>query len=206
MCWRISLIAHKEARFLFPLAILATAFPVLGFSPRLPRWRETFERLWDWRRSLGGESRHRDFRCWRMAYFALYPFGVRPHMPMAQYLYRHWPGTVYSLDAPFQSYPIYRPAGFKSEKLTPAQLASAAGQGPGLSDDGQRRCRRRLPPGAQRDLALFGISAGALRLWPGRRGLYRGYTAFAARHRFLKLLPLYWYTLYRVERSATIRS
>ena len=34
----------------------------------------------------------------------------------------------------------------------------------------------------------------------------QGYSAFAARHRFLKLLPLYWYTLYRVERSATIRS
>jgi hypothetical protein len=34
----------------------------------------------------------------------------------------------------------------------------------------------------------------------------RGYTNFAARHHFLKLLPLYWYTLYRVERSAAIRS
>jgi hypothetical protein len=33
----------------------------------------------------------------------------------------------------------------------------------------------------------------------------RGYSAFATRHRFLKLLPLHWYTLYRVERSATIR-
>jgi len=33
-----------------------------------------------------------------MAYFALYPFGVRPHMPMARYLYRHWPGAVYSLE------------------------------------------------------------------------------------------------------------
>lgn len=31
-------VAHKEARFLFPLAIVATAFPVLGFSPLLPRW------------------------------------------------------------------------------------------------------------------------------------------------------------------------
>jgi len=27
-------VAHKEARFLFPLAILATSFPVLGFSPQ----------------------------------------------------------------------------------------------------------------------------------------------------------------------------
>jgi hypothetical protein len=34
----------------------------------------------------------------------------------------------------------------------------------------------------------------------------RGWTAFAADHRWLKLLPLYWYTLYRVERPARTRS
>ena len=56
---------------------------------------------------LGGESRHRAFPLLGMAYFALYPFGVRPHMPMARYLYRHWPGTVYSFARPFQSYPMY---------------------------------------------------------------------------------------------------
>jgi hypothetical protein len=32
------------------------------------------------------------------------------------------------------------------------------------------------------------------------------YTAFAAKARFLKLLPLYWYTLYRLERSDATRS
>jgi hypothetical protein len=33
-----------------------------------------------------------------------------------------------------------------------------------------------------------------------------GYTAFAARHAFLKLLPLYWYTLYRLERDPENRN
>ena len=58
-------IAHKEARFLFPLAILATAFPVLGFSPRLPLWRDSFARVWQWRRSWAAKIIDRHFRCWR---------------------------------------------------------------------------------------------------------------------------------------------
>ena len=82
-CWRIWPIAHKEARFLFPLAILATAFPVLGFSPRLPRWQETFARLWGWRKSWAAKT-VTAISVLAMVYFALYPFGVRPHMPMAQ--------------------------------------------------------------------------------------------------------------------------
>ena len=34
----------------------------------------------------------------------------------------------------------------------------------------------------------------------------QGYTAFDTRHPYLRLLPLFWYTLYRAERSETIRS
>jgi hypothetical protein len=48
-------------------------------------------------------------------------------------------------------------------------------------------------------LARFGCgSAGA--------DYIAGYTAFAARHRFLKLLPLTWYTLYRLERDPENRN
>jgi phosphatidylinositol glycan class B len=198
------LIAHKEARFLFPLAILATAFPVLGFSPRLPRWRETFERLWAWRESWAAKI-VTAISVLAMAYFALYPFGVRPHMPMAQYLYRHPSVTVYTLGAPFQSYPLYRPAGFRTQKLTQTELASLLDKGP-VTLMADKPVPPPLPAGTQAvmlysefPLARFGkAQAGA--------DYIAGYTAFAARHRFLKLLPLSWYTLYRVERSATIRS
>ena len=48
-------------------------------------------------------------------------------------------------------------------------------------------------------LARFGYGAAGA-------DYIRGWDAFSARHGWLKLLPLYWYTLYRVERSATIRS
>jgi phosphatidylinositol glycan class B len=140
-----------------------------------------------------------------MVYFALYPFGVRPHMPMAEYLYRHWPGTVYSLGAPFQSYPLYRPIGFSSKKLEAAQLPSLLDRGPVylISD------KPVPPPLAPSVRATLLYSEFPLaRSGYGQVGAdyIAGYTAFAARHHFLKLLPLYWYTLYRVERSATIRS
>src|SRR5215469_5346386 len=109
-------VAHKEARFLFPLAVLATAFPVLGFSPRLPRWHESFARVWQWRRAWAAKITA-GISVAAMVYFALYPFGVRPHMPMAKYLYRHDFREIYSFAAPFQSYPMYRPAGFHSGHL-----------------------------------------------------------------------------------------
>ena len=198
------LIAHKEARFLFPLAILATAFPVLGFSPRLPLWQETFAPFWSWRNGLAAKAVSA-ISVASMTYFALYPFGVRPHMPMAEYLYRHGPGTVYSLSAPFQSYPLYRLTGFRSERLDPVRLSSLLDRGPVyLIND--KPVPPPLPPGAH--AALLYSEFPLARFGYGRAGAdyIAGYTAFTARHTFLKLLPLYWYTLYRVERSATIRS
>ncbi len=55
-------VAHKEARFLFPLAILATAFPVLGFSPRLPLWREYLRASLAMAPIMGGKNRYRHLR------------------------------------------------------------------------------------------------------------------------------------------------
>lgn len=192
-------IAHKEARFLFPLAILATAFPVLGFSPRLPRWQGAFARVWEWRRSWAARIATA-ISVAAMAYFALYPFGVRPHMPMAQYLYRHPAGTVYSLDAPFQSYPLYRPPGFKAEQVTQAQLAAHLDKGPVLLM-ADKPVAPPLPPGTRATMLYSEFPLARFGYGQAGANYIAGYTAFAARHRFLKLLPLYWYTLYRLERD-----
>jgi phosphatidylinositol glycan class B len=198
-------VAHKEARFLFPLAILATAFPVLGFSPKPPLWRKQFARVWNWRHSWAANA-VTAISLLGMVYFALYPFGVRPHMPMARYLYRHWQGPVYSFAPAFESYPLFRPSGFQAQRLqSQAELETRLASGPVLVMS-QTPDPPPLPVQAQATLlysefplARFGYGAlGA--------DYIRGYTDFAARHRFLKLLPLYWYTLYRVERSATMRS
>ena len=198
-------IAHKEARFLFPLAILATAFPVLGLSPQLPRLRAAFARIWSWRTGWPAKA-VTTLSLLAMAYFALYPFGVRPHMPMARYLYRHNPGTVYSFAPPFLSYPMFRPVGFAVEQLhDAAQLNGLLDQGP-VSVMSQSPTLPRLPAGAQATLVYSEFPL--TRFGYGEMGtdFMHGYSEFAARHGFLKLLPLYWYTLYRVERSATIRS
>jgi GPI mannosyltransferase 3 len=199
------MVAHKEARFLFPLVILATAFPVLGFSPHLPRWRNAFTRIWGWRNAVPAKAMAA-ISVAGMLYFALYPFGVRPHMPMAQYLYRHPPGVVYSIGGPFHSYPIYRPAGFRAEPLqSPVQLNAMLKEGPVylMSD---KPVPPALPEGARAELLYSEFPLARFGL--GRMGAdyIEGYSAFAQRHGWLKLLPLYWYTLYRVERSAAIRS
>ncbi len=199
------MVAHKEARFLFPLVILATAFPVLGFSPHLPRWRKAFAAVWRWRNSAAAKAMT-GLSLLAMLYFALYPFGVRPHMPMAQYLYRHPPGLVYSIGEPFQSYPIYRPAGFRAEPLqSQIQLNALINEAPiYLMSD--RPVPPALPKGARATLLYSEFPLARFCL--GRMGAdyIEGYGAFAQRHGWLKLLPLYWYTLYRVERSAAIRS
>jgi GPI mannosyltransferase 3 len=198
-------IAHKEARFFFPLVILATAFPVLGFSPRLPRWHKAFVRVWQWRRSWAAKI-VTGISVLAMAYFAFYPFGVRPHMPMAEYLYRHDPGPLYSFAAPFPSYPMYRPAGFQSGQLKDqAQLQTLLDRGPVFLMS-QTPVPPALPAGAHASLLYSEFPLARFGYGQAGADYIRGYTAFAARHGFLKLLPLYWYTLYRVERSSTIRS
>ena len=194
------LVAHKEARFFFPLAILATAFPVLGFSPRLALWRQAFTRIWQWRRSWAAKITT-GISVAAMAYFALYPFGVRPHMPMARYLYRHDLSVIYSFAAPFQSYPMYRPAGYRSEKLKDqAQLRALLDRGPVLLMS-ETPVPPALPDGTRATLLCSEFPLARFGYGQAGADYIGAYTAFAARHGFLKLLPLYWYTLFRVARS-----
>ena len=90
-------------------------------------------------------------------------------------------------------------------RLTQPQLAGLLGKGPVLL-----MTDTPVPPPLPQDahVTLLYSEFPLTRFGFGQAGAdcIAGYTAFAARHGFLKLLPLYWYTLYRVERSATIRS
>jgi hypothetical protein len=127
-------------------------------------------------------------------------------MPMARYLYRHNLGTVYSFAPPFLSYPMFRPDGFAAEKLRDAaQLNRLLDKGPAFVMS-QSPTPPPLPDGVRATLVYSEFPV--TRFGYGEMGadFMRGYAEFSARHGFLKLLPLYWYTLYRVERSATIRS
>ncbi len=194
-------VAHKEARFLFPLAILATSFPVLGFSPLLPRWRRAFAQIWQWRHSWAAKATTAMSLLF-MAYLAVYPLGVRPHMPMARYLYRHDAGAVVTLAPPFESYPMYRTTAYRPRQVNAAQLAAMLDQGPVLLMSQTPV----PPPGIKATLLYSEFPLARFGYGPAGAGFISGYTDFAAKARFLKLLPLHWYTLYRLERSATIRS
>ncbi|MDB5735918.1 MAG: Mannosyltransferase [Alphaproteobacteria bacterium] len=194
-------VAHKEARFLFPLAILATSFPVLGFSPLLPRGRHAFARIWQWRHSWAAKATTALSLVF-MAYLAVYPFGVRPHMPMARYLYRHDPGAVVSLAPVFESYPMVRPAHYQPRQVSGPQLAALLDKGPVLFLSETPL----PPPGIKATLLYSEFPLTRFGYGDAGENFIRGYTGFAAKARFLKLLPLHWYTLYRLERSATMRS
>lgn len=203
-------VGHKEARFLFPLAILATAFPVLAFSPRLARWRPFAARLWSYRNS-GAARFITAVSVLLMAFLAVYPFGFRPHMPMARYLYRNFPAglVAYSFDKqPFVSYPMYRQPGTRFEKLqTPSQLLPLLDKGPVYLLAGRPSLAASLLPAGARARAIYsefpletlGYDAAGTRYLDA-------FARFSAWAGFLKLPPLDWVTLYRVDRAAAIRS
>jgi phosphatidylinositol glycan class B len=201
-------LGHKEPRFMFPLAIIATAFPVLAFSPRLPRWRNLAERVWSWRKGWAAKA-VTAVSLLGMLFLAVYPFGIRPHMPMAQYIYRHFPHglTAYSFDTPFMSYPMYRPQPFVSQKLTGKnELDGLLTKGPvflfattpTLPDNALPAHAHAALVYSEFPLSAWGYGAA------GTRYLY-DFAQFSARHAWLKFPSLCWMTLYRVERDSAIR-
>ena len=194
-------LGHKEARFLFPLAIMATAFPVLGFSPHLLRWRDWAARMWEWRN--GGAARIvTGLSVAGMLVLAVYPFGFRPHMPMAKYVYRHFADGIsaYSTDPePFESYPLYRPHGFQVTKM--AALESLADKGP-VYLFAERPSLKNLRPGLRATLVYSEFPFAGLgydRLGSAWLDAVADFSAHAGR--FLKLPRLSWITLYRLERT-----
>lgn len=199
------LFLHKEERFLFPLAIIATAFPVLAFSPSPERSFAVFGRAWNWRRSIAAK-----IVGWSavmaMLLCAIYPFGIRPHMPMAKYIYRHYPDGISAYtfeDAVYQDYPIYRPANYHSARLEsrdallallkekPVYLfAETPTLAPGLLPQGVRAelLYSEFPFAMSRTLAPYGTR------W------ICGY-AYWRKHGFIHPPRLAWMSLYRLTRT-----
>lgn len=119
------LVGHKEERFLFPLVILATAYPILAFAPGRPF--PLFEKLWSWRRSIVAK-----LVGWSavvaMLFLAVYPFGLRPHMKMAKYLYHHFQHgfQAFSFDTDrFDNYPMVKPKPYRIDILPGRQYLQA---------------------------------------------------------------------------------
>jgi hypothetical protein len=85
-----------------------------------------------------------------------------------------------------------------------AQLSTLLDRGP-VTVMSQTPMPPDLPAGARATLLYSEFPLARFGFGGAGADYIHGYTDFAARYTFLKLLPLRWYTLYRVERSATIR-
>jgi GPI mannosyltransferase 3 len=197
-----SLVGHKEPRFLFPLAQMATAFPALAFSPHLPRWQAFGARIWSWRNGALAKFTTA-VSVLLMAFLAVYPFSFRPHMPMARYVYYHYRNglTAYAKgEEAFVSYPMYLPPGAQITELgNDDAIAPLLAHGPiYLFTD-----RPTLPSGLEGQVIYsefpledFGYGAAGTRYLDA-------FARFSKQAGFLKLPPLGWITLYRVERATT---
>jgi GPI mannosyltransferase 3 len=203
-----SFIGNKQERFLFPMAILATAFPVLAFAASDRRGLEVFDRLWKFRRSVVVKI-IATLSVAAMAFLALYPFGSQMHTPMAKYAYRHFPDELvaYSFDEnPFRSYPMYRPLRFEVQIVRDSAALDArlvAGpvylfsRVPSLDDSVLPQNVRatllysELPFAGYPGIANFGT-------WTIRR--YNGLRALWPR-----LPDLAWMTLFRLDRAAIVQ-
>jgi GPI mannosyltransferase 3 len=194
------LMAHKEERFLFPLAILAISWPVLAFAPGRPF--PIFARVWAWRKSWAAK-----FVGWSavaaMAFLAVYPFGIRPHMKMAKYLYRSFPAGLhaYSFDKDrFDSYPMVRPKPYRVDVLkSSGDLGTALAKGPVYLFSDTPTLPVALPPNVGATLAysefVFARSAAsdATKIMCGYAALKRSAPIHPPR--------LAFWTLFRLERD-----
>jgi GPI mannosyltransferase 3 len=199
------LFAHKEERFLFPLAILATAFPVLAFSPAPERAFAFFGKAWSWRKSILAQ-----FVGWSaaaaMLFCAIYPFGIRPHMPMAKYLYRHFPAGISAYtfeDAVFLTYPLYRPPHYASARLTGiGELTARLADGPVyLFAETPTLAPGLLPAGVKAEI-LYSEFPFAMdpKLAPSGTNWMCTY-AYLRQHSFVHPPRLAWMTLYKLTRG-----
>lgn len=203
-----SAIAHKEERFLFPLAIIATSYPVLAFAPSRPLL-PALSRVWAWRYSIPARAIAGSAVA-AMLLLALYPYGFGAHMPMARYLYRNFPSglTAYSFDHnPFLSYPMYRPKPFRYTHLdSPSVLPELLRRGPvylfsetpvlasGILQPGEHAVRvySELPFSQEPGIAALGTR------------FIRKYRALDRRILGLKLPYIEWMTLFRIEPAPQI--
>ena len=200
-----SLVAHKEERFMFPLAAIATVLPILAFAPSPGRWLPWFDRLWAYRRSFAAKA-VAVATLVAMSFIAIYPFGFRPNIPMARYIYRHYPNgfVAYSYEAePFASYPNYRPQPFAVLRLLETdRIAPILRKGPiMLITETPDLSDRPLPSSVTKQLLYSELPFAQVPEVAHRAASFkRSYEAVKAGGMFF-LPHLGWMTLYRIDRA-----
>jgi len=124
------LVAHKEERFLFPMAILATSFVSMAFAPGYGRPISIAPRAWSLRRGAGAKAVVAvNFA--GMGLLALYPLGWHHHVPFDRFVREDLGGNLqaYAFEDFELAPPPFAARTYDIEKVTPAQIVGRREEG-----------------------------------------------------------------------------
>lgn len=131
-----NLLAHKEERFLFPIAILATAFVTMAAAPSAGRVTRFSTFVWSRRKGTAA----RLLAAWSFAMAALlafYPLGWHHHVRFSRHVHEALGGELRAFALPdFDlGLPAFHPRVYDVEKADEAAILSRIGERPWLVAD-----------------------------------------------------------------------
>lgn len=198
-----SLVAHKEERFLFPLALLSVTFLPLALSPRSSargQWLARFYRFGRRERALLAIAAA------PTVLLAFYPLGWKGHERMHRFVERELGGelrVVVTAEPSFEQYPFYQARPWEIVRPpTGACLTEALAKGPLPLFLYAPSPFDPLPPGVEAHLVFTEVPGISLALVRERLGPPL-VAALARAHAWdATLPPARWDTLYRVDSAA----
>jgi phosphatidylinositol glycan class B len=131
-----NLLAHKEERFLFPMAILAVAFVSLAIAPSAGKPTRLSSWLWRRRRSVPVYVLA-TFSTLMMLFLAFYPLGWHHHVAFQRYVHESLGGELRAFALPdFDlGLPAFHPRIYDVEKADAATIARRSDERPWLVVD-----------------------------------------------------------------------
>jgi len=118
-----NLVAHKEERFLFPLAILATGLVALAIAPSAARPMRASQ--WVWKRRRGFVAKLVAIESTLvMLLLAFYPLGWHHHVPFQRYVHEHMNDELRAnalLDFDL-GLPAFHPRVYEVDKAAPDEI------------------------------------------------------------------------------------
>lgn len=194
-----NLLSHKEERFLFPLALLATTLVTVALAPSAARSLRVASWLWTRRAGLAGKSLV-VVNLALMAFLCVYPIGWHQHVAFTHEMTRRFGDDVHLVALPDYELglPAFHPRVWEVEKVTPEELDARTKAGTAepylVSDDPWLAST----PGTRLRLEWTELPLSSFTLRSeGVRAFVQGYNARARK----PLRPLRFRSLYRVERA-----
>jgi phosphatidylinositol glycan class B len=208
-----NVISHKEERFLFPMAVLSTAFVVMALGPSYgpssgTNARTKLEALasWGWARRRGPVAKLlAGVSVAGMTLLALFPLGWHEHVRFTRFLHEHIGEEIHATALPEidLNLPAFHPAVYDVDKADPEELVRRIESGTArrwLITD--RPLLRASTPELDRHVSLVYSELPGYRHPALMERLMRIVDAYNA-HVQPPLRPLRFRTLYRVEARST---